>query len=130
METTTPGKRTLATVWIGRVLTGLSILFLLVDSTMKIIKESHSVEGTLNLGWPDTAVQPIGILLLVCTILYIIPRTAILGDIFLTAYLGGAVATMARIDISYWFPIMFGVLVWGGLFLRDEKLRALIPLKK
>ena len=130
METTTPGTRPSATVWIGRVLTGLSILFLLVDSIMKIIKESHSVEGTLNLGWPDTAVQPIGILLLVCTILYIIPRTAILGDIFLTAYLGGAVATMARIDISYWFPIMFGVLVWGGLFLRDEKLRALIPLKK
>ena len=117
-------------LWTGRTISGLCILFLLVDSIMKVIMNPISVQASGQLGWSANAVQPIGIVLLLCTILYCVPRTAILGAIFLTAYLGGAVATMARLGQPFYFPLFFGVLVWGGLYLRDEKLRALVPLKR
>jgi hypothetical protein len=127
---TQPGKIAL---WTGRIMTILSALFLLVDAIMKIIEAAPAIEGSLQLGWPQDAVQGIGIVLLAATILYSIPRTAIFGAILLTGYLGGAVAIMVRVaqpGHPYFFPIIFGVLVWGGLFLRDEKLRALIPFRK
>jgi hypothetical protein len=119
-----------AMLWTGRIISTITILFLLMDSIMKIFRESHHIEGTVKLGFTDAAVQPIGITLLVCTILYIIPRTAVLGAILLTAYLGGAVAIMARVGEPFYFPIIFGVLVWCGLFFRDMKIRNIIPIKR
>jgi len=120
-------------LWTGRIITGIVVLFLLVDAIMKVIESGPAMEGSVQLGWPEQAVQGIGIVLLSATILYVIPRTSILGAIILTGYLGGATAVMVRAmqpGHPYLFPVVFGVLVWAGLFLRDEKLRALIPLRK
>ncbi|MHA4741818.1 DoxX family protein [Dyadobacter sp. MSC1_007] len=114
----------------GKIISALCILFLLFDAIMKVIKESHSIEGSAQLGWPVDQVQSIGIALLISTILYIIPRTAILGAILLTGYLGGAIAIMVRAGQPLYFAAVFGVLVWAGLYLRDEKLRKLIPFKE
>ena len=120
-------------LWTGRIISILVILFLLMDAVMKIIKEEHSVKGSAELGWPMEAIQGIGIVLLIATILYAVPRTAVLGAILLTGYLGGAVSVMIMAKAPghpYLFPVVFGVLVWAGQFLRDEKLRALIPFRK
>ena len=119
-----------AALWTGRILSILCVLFLLVDALMKVANAAPSVEGSIQLGWPEQFVQGIGIVLLICTILYVIPRTAILGAILLTAYLGGAISIMVRVSQPYYFPLIFGVLVWAGLFLRDEKLRTIIPFRK
>lgn len=119
-----------ASLWTGRVLFVLSVLFLLVDALMKVAKAQPSVEGSVQLGWPEDKVQLIGIILLISTILYIIPRTAVIGAFFITAYLGGAVAIMMRAGQSYYFPVVFGVLVWAGLYLCDGRLRSVIPLRK
>jgi hypothetical protein len=119
-----------AALWTGRTISTLCILFLLSDAIMKIVREAHSVQGTFDLGWPDSSVRVLGTILLVCTILYIIPLTSVLGAILLTGYLGGAIATGARIDAPYIFALVFGVLVWAGLFLRDARLRTLIPVKR
>lgn len=109
----------------GRIVSGVCVAFLLVDSVMKIIMNSFHVEGTIKLGWSENAVQPIGLTLLICTILYIIPRTAILGVILLTGYFGGAIASMGSTHQSFLFPLIFGVLVWGSLFLREPKVRSI-----
>lgn len=115
--------------WTGRIISGVCILFLLFDSIMKVVMHPVYVEGSNQLGWSANAVQPIGIVLLSCTILYIIPRIAILGAILLTGYLGGAIATMTRIGEPFYFPLIFAILLWGGLYLRNEKLRTLLSLK-
>ncbi|OJV12359.1 MAG: hypothetical protein BGO21_06325 [Dyadobacter sp. 50-39] len=115
---------------IGRIISVLCVLFLLVDAIMKVIAHPISMEGSVALGWPADQVQSIGIALLVSTILYIIPRTAILGAILITGYLGGAIAVMVRAEQPIYFAAVFGVLVWAGLYLRDEKIRALIPFRK
>jgi hypothetical protein len=120
-------------LWAGRILSGLSILFLLMDGIMKLFKPALVVEATVNLGYPENVIVPIGIVLTVSTLLYAIPRTAILGAILLTAYLGGAVATHVRVSEGLFpvtFPIIIGVLIWGGLWLRDDHVRALIPLRQ
>nr|WP_295928773.1 DoxX family protein [uncultured Dyadobacter sp.] len=114
----------------GKIISILCILFLLFDAIMKVIKESHSIEGSAQLGWPVDQVQSIGITLLIATILYAVPRTAILGAILLTGYLGGAIAIMVRAGEPLYFASVFGVLVWVGLYLRDEKLRKLISFKE
>jgi len=121
-------------LWTGRAISGLITVLLLMDAVMKIAQVAPVMEGTVKVGYPASAVLPIGIILLLCLICYVIPRTAVLGAILLTAYLGGAVATNFRIStplFSYILvPVYVGVLVWGGLFLQDERLRALIPLRK
>ena len=117
-------------LWAGRIITALCVLFLIVDGGMKAVKAIPSMEGSIQLGWPENLVQGAGLVLLGCTALYLIPRTAILGAILLTGYLGGATAIMVRTDTPYLFPIIFGVFVWVGIFLRHEKLRKLIPLNK
>jgi DoxX-like protein len=120
-------------LWTGRIISALPVLFLLVDGVMKLIKPAVVVEATVKLGYPETVILPLGIVLLACTVLYVIPRTATLGAILLTGYLGGAVATHVRVGegmFSIVFPIIFGVLIWGGLYLRDKQLRALVPLRK
>jgi len=117
-------------LWSGRIISWLCILFLLADGIMKIFRESHHVQGTTQFGFSDSFVQPLGIILTACTIFYIIPRTAILGAILLTGYLGGATATMVHAHMPVYFSLAMGVLVWAGLYLRDSKLRTLIPLRK
>jgi hypothetical protein len=119
-------------VWIGRIVSGLPALFLLVDGAMKLVKPAVVVDATTKLGYSESVIIPIGIVLIVCTILYLIPRTAVLGVILLTGYLGGAVATHVRAAegvFSIVFPIILGALLWLGLYLHDTRLRALIPLR-
>jgi hypothetical protein len=110
----------------GRIISVICILFLLFDAIAKIMRESHSVKGTIFLGYGENMVQVIGTILLVCTIIYIIPRTAVLGAILITGYLGGAVAIMMRANQPAYFPIVFGILVWLSLYLRDGKVKSLL----
>nr|WP_294949528.1 DoxX family protein [uncultured Mucilaginibacter sp.] len=115
-----------AALWAGWIITVLCILFYLVDAGMKIAMAKVSVDGSVKLGWPVEHVQTIGFILLACTILYAIPRTAVLGAVLITGYLGGAVAVMMRTPAPYFFPIAFGVLTWAGLYFRNAKLQALV----
>jgi hypothetical protein len=121
-------------LWAGRALCTLVVIFLLFDSSMKLLQLAPAMEGTIRLGYPANLIRPIGIILLVCTVLYTIPRTSMVGAILLTGYLGGAVASQLRIGEPLFshilFPVYFGVLLWAGLFLRDERLRALVPLRR
>jgi len=120
-------------LWTGRIISAVVVLFLLFDSVIKFIKPAPVVEASAHLGLPDSLVVVLGIILLACTAIYAIPRTSILGAILLTGYLGGAVATHLRIGDPLFsqalFPVYMGVLLWGGLFLREDRLRALIPLR-
>jgi hypothetical protein len=119
-------------LWSGRIMSALPALFLLVDGAMKLVKPEVVVKTTIELGYAETVILPLGIVLLACTILYLIPRTAVLGAILLTGYLGGAVATHVRAGqgaFEILFPVVFGALLWGGLVLRDDRLRTLIPLR-
>jgi DoxX-like protein len=119
------------TVWAGRVISGLIVLFMLFDATVKLLRLPAAIEGTVHLGYPASLVLPIGIVALGCVVLYAIPRTAVLGAILLTGYFGGATATQVRVqDMWFVMPIILGILAWAGLYLRDEGLRALIPLKR
>lgn len=116
-------------VWAGRILSGLAVLFFLVDGAMKLWKPAVVVEATRQLGYPESAITGIGLLLLACTLLYVYPPTAIAGAILLTGYLGGAVASQVRVGAGWFnvvFPLIFGVLIWGGLSLRDSRVRTLL----
>ena len=121
-------------LWTGRIVSWVIAALLLLDAGMKVLQVPQVMEGTVKVGYPAGTVRPIGIILLLCLICYVIPRTSVLGAILLTGYLGGAVATNVRIStplFSYTLiPMYVGVLVWGGLFLQDEGVRALIPLRK
>lgn len=120
-------------LWIGRVISALAILFLAFDSVIKIMQLPQAVEPTTKLGYAASVLPGIGILELACLILYVIPRTAVLGAILLTGYLGGAIATHVRAGsdtFSVIFPVIIGALLWGGLFLRNRQLRALVPLQQ
>jgi hypothetical protein len=119
-------------LWAGRVMSGLPVLFVLVDSGMKLFRPTVVVEATKQLGYPESAIVGIGLVLLISTFLYLIPRTTILGAILLTGYLGGAVATHVRVSAVLFniiFPVILSGLLWGGLWLRDRRLQALIPLR-
>ena len=110
-------------LWAGRILSALPALFLLIDGIMKLVKPAIVVETTVKLGYPESVISGIGIVLLACTILYLIPRTAVLGAILLTGYLGGAVATHVRVGEEVFpviFPVILGALLWGGLYLRND----------
>lgn len=114
------------------IVTGLTSLFLLLDGVMKLFKPAFVVQATTELGYPESVIIPIGLVLIVCTVLYLVPLTSILGAILLTGYLGGAVATHVRVGGGAFpiiFAVIFGILVWGGLYLRDPRLRALLPLR-
>ena len=122
-----------ARLWTGRIISTLIVLFLVFDGVTKVIRESHVMAANAELGYPQAAIAWIGALLLACTAVYVIPRTAILGGILLTGYLGGAVASSVRVGHPVFecvFPIIFGALVWAGLYLRDPRLPELIPLRK
>jgi hypothetical protein len=118
----------------GWVMSGLVIAFLVMDSVMKLLPIDMAVEITGQLGYPSSVplVRGLGILTLACTILYAVPRTSVLGAILLTGYMGGAMATHLRVGSPLFSHLLFGfylgVLAWGGLWLRDARLRALIPV--
>ena len=118
-------------LWAGRIISILPALFLIVDAVMKLIKPAPVVEATVKLGYSESVIVPLGIVLLICTVLYLIPRTAVLGAILLTGYLGGAVATHVRAGGGLFpiiFPVIFGILLWLGLYLRDLWLGKLVPV--
>jgi len=120
-------------VWTGRVLSGIAVLFLLMDATMKVLAVPVAVAGTVKIGYPAGVIVPLGIVQLVCLALYLIPRTSVLGAILWTGYLGGAVATHVRIGDPLFshilFPTYVATMLWAGLWLRDRRLRALLPLE-
>jgi hypothetical protein len=120
--------------WVGWAMSGLVIVFLLVDATVKLLALPAATETGAELGFAGVGMtRALGVILLVCTVLYIAPRTTVLGAILLTAYLGGAVATQLRVGaplLTYTLVgVYLGVLVWGGLWLRDARIRALTPLR-
>jgi hypothetical protein len=114
-------------LWFGWVVSAAPVLMLLMSAIMKFAKPAAVVEGFAALGWPDRLALPLGIVELVCALLYVIPQTAVLGAILLTGYLGGAIATHVRLEEGFTTPIILGVLIWAGLYLREPRLRALIP---
>ncbi|SDQ01776.1 DoxX-like family protein [Mucilaginibacter sp. OK268] len=123
-------KNSKASFITGTVISVLCILFLLFDAIGKIVLEKHAVSASAKLGWVETTLPGMGITLLISTILYTIPKTKILGAILLTAYLGGATATMVRVGLPFYFSVVFGILVWAGAYLTNSKLRDLLPLVK
>ena len=120
-------------LWAGRIISALPVLFLLFDSVIHIVRIAVVDKGFADLGYAVTLARPLGIIELICVILYVIPRTSVLGAVLLTGYLGGAVATNVRVGAPLFshvlFPVYVGVLLWGGLYLRDSRLRAIFPVR-
>ena len=119
-------------LWTGRIISSLVVLFLLFDGVTKLMKVAPVREASVQLGYPMSTVVGIGITVLVCAAVYAIPQTSVLGAILLTGYLGGAVASNVRIGnpmFNMLFPIVFAALMWAGIFLREDRLRTLIPLR-
>ena len=117
-------------VWTGRIVSGIVVLFLIAANLVGIIKHAEMAPQFAKMGYPESLAIKIPVLCITCAVIYAIPRTAILGAILLTAYLGGATATHVRIGEPFFFPVLVAVLAWGGIFLRDARLRALIPLRR
>src|SRR5512139_2164035 len=120
-------------LWAGRLISVLAVLFLLFDASVKVLRLPLAVEATVQLGYPEGVVLGLGVLELVCLILYLVPRTAVLGVVLWTGYLGGAVATHVRVGnplLSHTlFPIYVAIFLWLGLWLRDQRLRFVLPLR-
>ena len=117
-------------LWAGRIISALPVLLMVFGGVFGVLKPAVAVPGFLHYGYPERVFLPICILEIVCAVVYAIPRTSVLGAILLTGYLGGATATHVRVgDRLFFVPAILGVLVWGGLYLRDGRLRALIPLR-
>jgi hypothetical protein len=125
---TPAGATTSRARWAGRVLSGIIVLLLALDTAVKLAAAKQAVEGTTQLGFPAHHVLTIGLIELVCLVLYVIPRTAPLGAVLWTGYLGGAIATHLRLENPLFThilsPIYVAVLLWGGLYLRDARVRA------
>jgi|HubBroStandDraft_5_1064220.scaffolds.fasta_scaffold147785_1 hypothetical protein len=118
-------------LWTGRVLSGLPVLSLLMSASMKLSHSPMVVETFVGkLGYPANILPALAALELFCTVVYVVPRTAVLGAVLLTGYLGGAVATHVRVGEAFAIPLVLGVLLWAGLYLRDERIGALLPLRK
>jgi DoxX-like family len=117
-------------LWTGYLTSALPVVMLLMSAIMKFVKPPPVIEGFAHLGFPETLALGLGILELACTVAYLIPQTSVLGAILLTGYLGGATVTHLRVGDPFFMPILLGILVWGGLYLRDARLRALIPLRR
>jgi hypothetical protein len=114
-------------LWAGRIISGFVVLMLVFSAVMKLSKPAEVIEEFGRLGYPETVVLAIGIVELACALIYAVPQTAVLGAILLTGYLGGATATHVRIGDPFYGPVVGGVLVWLGLYLRDPRLRVLVP---
>jgi hypothetical protein len=116
-------------IWAGRIVSALPAMFLLLDGAMKLVKPAPVVVATVRLGYSESVILGLGIVLITCTVVYLVPRTSFLGAILLTGYLGGAIATHVRVGdplFTVFFPIIVGVLIWAGLVLRDGRLRAVL----
>jgi hypothetical protein len=133
-DPTSPRSVSKARLWTGRILSALPALFLLMDGIMKIMKPDFVVKATVELGYPEDVIFGLGIVVLICVILYIIPQTSVFGAILLTGYLGGAVASHLRhgdpLFSHVLSPVYFAMLLWAGLYLREPRLSALVPLRK
>lgn len=117
-------------LWTGRVISALPVLMLLFAGSMKLMKSAAVLQGFVQYGYPDRTIVVIGILEVACTVVYLIPRLSVLGAILMTAFLGGATASNVRIGNPVWaVTVVLGLLVWAGLYLRDARVRALIPLR-
>lgn len=123
-------RRTPKSVIVGRVMSGIISALLILDASVKIFPVQAVIEGSAQLGYPVETMLPIGVTLLSCVILYLIPRTSVFGALLLTGYLGGAIATHVRVGNPLFshilFPTYVATIVWGALYLRNEKLRALV----
>ena len=121
-------------IWTGRILSALAVLFLLFDVTIKLLVHPMAVAGTVDLGYPADSVFLVGVLGAVCLLLYVIPQTTILGAVLWTGYLGGAIATHVRVGNPLFshvlFPVYVALFIWGGVWLRDQQLRALFPVRR
>ena len=116
-------------LWAGYVMSALPVMMLLFSGILKLVKPASVVEGFTHLGYEESVALGLGLVELLSTFLYVIPRTSVLGAILLTGYLGGATATHLRIGEPFHMAVLLGVFTWGGLYLRDERLRQLIPLR-
>jgi DoxX-like family len=118
-------------LWAGRVISAVPVLLMLFSAVLKLVKAAPVVQGLPRYGYPESLIVIIGVLELLSCIVYLIPSTTVLGAILMTGYLGGATATNVRVgDPSYIMTVLLGVFVWGGLFFRDARLRALIPFRR
>jgi len=125
------GAPSRSTIWAGRVVSAVPVLMLAVSAVMKLMRTPQVLEGWGKFGYPQGALLAIGVVELLCAVLYAIPGTAALGAILVTGYLGGATATHVRLgEAAFVAPVVLGILAWGGLFLRDPRLRALLPLRR
>jgi len=126
---TAPVSKTM--LWTGRVMSALPVLLILLGAVMKLMKLPAVIEGFAHGGVPEKLIVPVGLIELTCVVVYLIPRTAVLGAILMTGLLGGATITTLRVgDPTYPMPVVLGMLAWGGLYLRDARLRSVIPLRK
>ena len=118
-------------IWTGRVVSAIPVLLMVFSAVIKFAKPAPVVEGMVRFGYPAGLLTVLGVLEFLSCVVYVIPRTAVLGAILMTGYLGGATASHVRVsDPSFVTPVVLGVMVWGGLFFRDERVRALIPLRR
>ncbi len=116
-------------IWTGRILSGIVALFMLFNGAIAVMRPPFAREGFAHLGYPDSAGLGVAIALLASAVIYAIPRTSVLGAILMTGYLGGATASHVRIGEPFYFPVVVAVLAWVGIYLREARLRALIPLR-
>ena len=128
-QPTQAGSVSKAALWAGRVLSALPVLLLLFSAAMKFAKPPEVIKGFVELGYPERLSVPLGVVEIACAIVFVIPQTAVLGAILLTGYLGGATATHVRVGQPFFMPIVLGVVIWLGIYLRDGRLRALIPFR-
>jgi hypothetical protein len=117
-------------LWTGYFLSTLPVLLLLMSAGMKLSRHPDVLDGLAKYGYSESVVFPLGVVELVSTVLYIVPQTAVLGAILLTGYLGGATATHVRAADPFLIPVVLGVVLWSGLYLRDARLRQLLPLRR
>jgi DoxX-like family len=116
-------------IWTGRILSGLVVVFMLFNGVIAATRPPFALGGFAHLGYPDSAALGVAIALLACAVIYAIPRTSVLGAILMTGYLGGATASHVRIGEPFFFPVVVAVLAWIGIYLREERLRAVVPLR-
>jgi len=123
-------KATGTTVWIGRVISALPSLLFLVSALMKLVGGEQVIEGMAHLGLSESLMRPLAVLEISCVVVYLIPRTSVLGAILLTGYIGGAICTHLRVGDPFFMQIGIGIFIWLGLYLREPRLHALVPIRR
>lgn len=123
-----PAKESNKMIWSGRIISAVPVIMLIFSASMKFVKPEGFSEGLTHLGWDETTMTYIGVVELLCALVYLVPKTAVLGAILIAAYLGGATATHVRVGDPFFIPIVLGMVAWLGLWLRDKRLRELLPL--